>query len=264
MLFRSINGEFKEFDLCSECAQKMGYTTMFSGMEKLATIDGIEYLNTENVTDMSAMFSGCQSLDSLNVSNFDTQKVEDMSSMFSGCQKLDSIDVTKFNTENVIKMSSMFSGCQNLDTLDISNFDTKNVTKMDAMFSGCQPLTTIYVGNDWNIESVDNSEEMFLNCLAIVGQDGTTYDEESTDKTKAHYDEGGYLTYKPPYLRGDANSDGKIDMADAMSVSNYILGIPDQKFTIEKADANLDGEINMPDVMFIVNYFLNGKFPDEE
>ena len=28
-----INGEFKEFDLCSECAQKMGYTTMFSGME---------------------------------------------------------------------------------------------------------------------------------------------------------------------------------------------------------------------------------------
>ena len=238
--------------------------TMFSGMEKLATIDGIEYLNTENVTDMSAMFSGCQSLDSLNVSNFDTQKVEDMSSMFSGCQKLDSIDVTKFNTENVIKMSSMFSGCQNLDTLDISNFDTKNVTKMDAMFSVCQALTTIYVGNDWNIESVDNSEEMFLNCLAIVGQDGTTYDEESTDKTKAHYDEGGYLTYKPPYLRGDANSDGKIDMADAMSVSNYILGIPDQKFTIEKADANLDGEINMPDVMFIVNYFLNGKFPDEE
>ena len=237
--------------------------TMFSGMEKLATIDGIEYLNTENVTDMSAMFSGCQSLDSLNVSNFDTQKVEDMSSMFSGCQKLDSIDVTKFNTENVIKMSSMFSGCQNLDTLDISNFDTKNVTKMDAMFSGCQALTTIYVGNDWNIESVDNSEEMFLNCLAIVGQDGTTYDEESTDKAKAHYDEGGYLTYKPPYLLGDANSDGKIDMSDAISVANYILGIPDQDFTIEKADVNLDGEINMQDVMFIVNYFLNGKFPDE-
>ena len=237
--------------------------TMFSGMEKLATIDGIEYLNTENVTDMSAMFSGCQSLDSLNVSNFDTQKVEDMSSMFSGCQKLDSIDVTKFNTENVIKMSSMFSGCQNLDTLDISNFDTKNVTKMDAMFSGCQALTTIYVGNDWNIESVDNSEEMFLNCLAIVGQDGSTYDEESTDKAKAHYDEGGYLTYKPPYLLGDANSDGKIDMSDAISVANYILGIPDQDFTIEKADVNLDGEINMQDVMFIVNYYLNGKFPDE-
>lgn len=28
-----INGEFKEYDLCSECAQKMGYTNMFGDME---------------------------------------------------------------------------------------------------------------------------------------------------------------------------------------------------------------------------------------
>lgn len=28
-----INGEFKEYDLCSECAGKLGYTNMFAGME---------------------------------------------------------------------------------------------------------------------------------------------------------------------------------------------------------------------------------------
>ena len=28
-----INGEFKEYDLCSDCAQKMGYTNVFSDME---------------------------------------------------------------------------------------------------------------------------------------------------------------------------------------------------------------------------------------
>ena len=28
-----INGEFKEYDLCSECAHKMGYTSVFSNME---------------------------------------------------------------------------------------------------------------------------------------------------------------------------------------------------------------------------------------
>lgn len=28
-----INGEFKEFDLCSDCAKKMGYTNIFSDME---------------------------------------------------------------------------------------------------------------------------------------------------------------------------------------------------------------------------------------
>lgn len=28
-----VNGEFREYDLCSECAHKMGYTNMFSEME---------------------------------------------------------------------------------------------------------------------------------------------------------------------------------------------------------------------------------------
>lgn len=28
-----INGEFKEYDLCSECAKKMGYTNIFGDME---------------------------------------------------------------------------------------------------------------------------------------------------------------------------------------------------------------------------------------
>ena len=28
-----INGEFREYDLCSECAHKMGYTNVFADME---------------------------------------------------------------------------------------------------------------------------------------------------------------------------------------------------------------------------------------
>ena len=28
-----INGEIKEYDLCSECAKKMGYTNVFSDIE---------------------------------------------------------------------------------------------------------------------------------------------------------------------------------------------------------------------------------------
>ena len=236
---------------------------MFSGCENLETLN-IGGFNTENVTKMNSMFAGCKKLTTLSFNNFETQKVEDMSSMFSGCQKLDSIDVTMFNTENVTKMSSMFSDCQTLDTLDLSKFDTKSVMRMDNMFKECLKLTTIYVGDDWNTENVENSEDMFLNCLAIIGQDGTTYDEESTDKAKAHYDEGGYLTYKPPYLLGDANSDGEVNMTDAMYITKFILGNPDPDFNIEAADANLDGRISLQDVMFIVNYYLNGKFPDEK
>ena len=63
-----------------------------------------------------------------------------------------------------------------------------------------------------------------------------------------------------PYLRGDANGDGKVDMDDATFVTNIILGT---EVATEAADVNNDGTVNMPDAMFIVNKILNGKFPDE-
>jgi hypothetical protein len=65
----------------------------------------------------------------------------------------------------------------------------------------------------------------------------------------------------PSYLRGDANGDGEVNMADAMSVANYILGTSDDSFNFDAADANLDGKVGMADVMFIMNYIRNGKFP---
>lgn len=66
----------------------------------------------------------------------------------------------------------------------------------------------------------------------------------------------------PSYLRGDANGDGEVNMADAMSIANYILGTPDDSFNVDAADANQDGKIGMADIMFIMNYIRNGKFPE--
>ena len=53
---------------------------------------------------MGSMFSGCNSLSSLDLSNFNTQNVTDMSYMFCGCNSLSSIDLSNFNTQNVINM----------------------------------------------------------------------------------------------------------------------------------------------------------------
>ncbi len=61
-------------------------------------------------------------------------------------------------------------------------------------------------------------------------------------------------------VRGDVNDDGRVDMCDATSVTNIILGTED---ATEAADVNNDGEVGTPDAMFIVNRILGGKFPDE-
>ena len=60
--------------------------------------------------------------------------------MFRGCNSLISLDLSNFNTQNVTDMGSMFSGCNSLISLDLSNFNTQNVTKMNSMFDGCNSL----------------------------------------------------------------------------------------------------------------------------
>ena len=77
----------------------------FDGFEKLTTIEGIKNLNTDNVTNMGGMFSGCKVLTSLDVSGFRTQNVTYMDYMFDGCELLKTIDVSHFDTKSVTNMS---------------------------------------------------------------------------------------------------------------------------------------------------------------
>ena len=85
----------------------------------------IEYSFKNNLTKTCYMFSDCNSLISLDLSNFNTQNVTNMYCMFNGCSSLNSIDVTKFNIQNVSDMSYMFSVCNSLKKQNINAKDNK-------------------------------------------------------------------------------------------------------------------------------------------
>ena len=103
------------FDASFANARPTSCYKWFDGCQKLTEIKGIENLNTQNVTDMSSMFSDCQKLTSLDLSNFNTANVEDMRSMFKNCSALTGIFASnKFVTDQVIDGSDMFSGCDKL------------------------------------------------------------------------------------------------------------------------------------------------------
>ena len=106
---------------------------MFFNCNSLELID-LTNFNTSLVTNMNAMFNGCSSLISINLSNFDTSSVTDMNAMFNGCSSLQSINLSYFNTSSVTDMNSMFNGCSSLQLVDISNFNMKNLENCDNMF----------------------------------------------------------------------------------------------------------------------------------
>ena len=142
----------------------------FANLTKLETITGLEYLNTEKVTDMSYMFDRCLSLTSLDVTHFNTANVTNMRNMFSSCSALTSLDVTHFNTANVTNMCEMFSICSALLSLDVTNFNTAKVTNMSYMFSSCVALTSLDVRN-FNTANVTNMTRMFIGCSALLSLD---------------------------------------------------------------------------------------------
>ncbi|MBU9910712.1 DUF285 domain-containing protein [Prevotella copri] len=146
----------------------------FRGCDMLTQIEGIEHLNTEEVTDMSWMFMDCRGLTSLDVSHFNTQKVTNMEHMFNRCSGLTSLDVSSFNTENVTNMTCIFLGCSGLTSLDVSHFNTKKVTDMSCMFYECGKLTSLDVSH-FNTGNVTDMSFMFFNCSALTLLDLTNF-----------------------------------------------------------------------------------------
>ena len=141
-------------------------------------IEGIENLNTENVTNMAYMFRGCRKLAELDVTHFNTANVTSMSNMFCDCSNLTSLDVTHFNTANVKNMSSMFHFCVKLTSLDVTNFNTANVTSMENMFGYCTGLTSLDVTN-FNTANVTNMGSLFNNCKKLTSLDVTHFNTEN-------------------------------------------------------------------------------------
>ena len=164
----------------------------FSYFYFLTNIEGMEYLNTSEVTDMSEMFWLCRALPILDLSHFDTRKVTDM--------------------------NLMFCYCESLTHLNLGAFNTSQVTNMESMFFNCSNLQIIFIGRGWDTSKVTSGDNMFYNCSAIVGEQ-TTYDGNKTDVSMAHGMLGGYMRYPRLYLDNDNNNNGA-PLAEAKANGN--------------------------------------------
>ena len=181
------------FDASFANARPTSCYCWFYGCKDLTTIEGIENLNTENVTNMGWMFRKCPALTTLDVSNFDTKNVTSMYGMFAQCEALTTLDVSNFDTKNVTKMSFMFYGCYALKTLNVSNFDTKNVTDMSTMFGSCSALTTLDVSN-FDTKNVTDISFMFSNCKALTTLDLSSFNTQNVDYMEGIFDGCSALT----------------------------------------------------------------------
>ena len=170
----------------------IGYSVA-SGTE--VKIEGLENLDTSNVTSMVCMFDSCRGLTSLDVSKFDTSKVTDMRLMFNNCTELMSLDLSNFNTSNVTNMGSMFSNCCNKSTsLDLSSFDTRNVTNMSSMFYYCEELTSLDLSK-FDTSKVTGMSSMFEGCNKLTSLDVSNFNTSNVTNMASMFNECNKLTH---------------------------------------------------------------------
>ena len=152
-MFRSCS-LVKDIDVSSFDTSKVtNMFCMFKGCESVETLD-VSSFDTSKVINMAGMFSvkwvdgstefgkpmGLKSIKGIN--NFDLSSAKRLDAMFSGCNTLQELDLSGFNLSNVDSTANMFDGCWELKTINgLEKFDFSSVTNASMMFQFCENLS---------------------------------------------------------------------------------------------------------------------------
>ena len=129
--------------------------------------------NTVSLNSTDSMFSGCNSIDTIDVSNWKTDKLTNLNNMFAGFfaggyeYVCSAKTINLFIINNIpgrtISLYYTFSFTTQLSNIDLSRWDTTNVTDTRYLFyySNLYPKTGI---ETWNTHNVDAATGMFMSA----------------------------------------------------------------------------------------------------
>ena len=160
---------------------------MFKDLQNIEEIDLSNFIGS-NVISMQNMFINMVNIKKIIFPDtFDASNVESMYRMFSGCSSLESVNLNGFITTNLNNMEWMFYNCSSLETLDLSSFDTSKVTTMSYTFSHCSSLNNLNI-NNWNTGLVVEMKEMFKLCMSLTILDLNHFDTSKVSQMESMFD----------------------------------------------------------------------------
>ena len=112
------------------------------------------------ITNVSGMFAGCTSFNSINVINWDVSNVVNMASMFSGASSFNR-NIASWNVSSVTNMQSMFFDATAFNQ-PIAVWDTSAVTNMDGIFRQASSFNQDI--SIWDVSAVTNMQSMFFDA----------------------------------------------------------------------------------------------------
>lgn len=183
--------------------------------------------NGVKIKDCSGLFSNCQGVTSVDLSELDTSETTTMEDMFYSCDSLQEINLDGINTSKVKNMKYMFGNCYAISQLNLSMLDTSQVTDMSNMFYECLGIEKIDMSKCITT-NLTNTKMMFYIFADEGGFRGkiNEIDISSMDFSKVtQYDN----------MFGDIPSDCLITVKD-QAAKNFILSVRSDFTNIEIAN----------------------------
>ena len=107
-------------------------------------LDVSSLTNLIKCDDFSYLFSRLEEVKHIiGLEDWDVSNVKNMVCMFCGCEKFNS-DLSNWDVSNVRGMEYMFYNCYNFNS-DLSNWSVSKVENMEDMFKGCKKFNSIYL-----------------------------------------------------------------------------------------------------------------------
>ncbi|WP_261809977.1 BspA family leucine-rich repeat surface protein [Levilactobacillus humaensis] len=148
---------------------------LFALMPNLTEIDGWENVDASNVQNMSEMFSGDTSLESLDLSSLDLSHVTNLSSLLGGSASRP-MSITSFklgsSTNKATNMSNMLSWDTSLTDVDAADWNVSSLKSADSLFQGTA-ISNLDL-SEWQTPELQNLRATFgdmpnLSSLDVAG-----------------------------------------------------------------------------------------------
>ena len=123
--------------------------------------------DTGSVTTLRDAWNSCYSLQSLNLSGWDVTSVTNMGGAWNSCYNLQSLNLSGWDVTSVTNMGGAWQNCYRLQSLDLSGWDVTSVTNMGGAWAYCYNLQSLNLSG-WDTGSVTNLQDAWRNCYSLV------------------------------------------------------------------------------------------------
>jgi len=155
---------------------------LFNDATSLTSVEGLGYIQTDNVQDMSYIFAGTKISDFSGIEKWNTSNVTNLMAAFFGTAMSDESAklVKDWDVSHVTSFNIMFQNVQTLTTLDLSNWKVGSKVpagtsiSLGGLVNSTANLTSINVSG-WNTSAVSQTANL------VVGSGVTSLDLSSWD-----------------------------------------------------------------------------------